>query len=431
MKPNAQVPPLGSEIAVVGAGISGLASAYFLSRGYRVTLYESEASLGGHSNTVDVSLDGQTHPVDTGFLVFNDKTYPNLIRLFSDLGVASHASDMSFSVSVDNGRLEWAGTSLNTLFAQRRRILLPSFHRMVLDILRFNRQAPHNLTYALEHGISLATLLNQGGYGENFKQNYLLPMAAAIWSSSPADILNFPAATFLQFCINHGLLQVNDRPQWRTVQNGSRQYVQRISRSIGAIRTGTPVRSITRGDGQVQVATDNGTTSYKAVVLATHAPVSRHLLSDLSPLEDSLLAGVRYQPNCAVLHTDTALLPRCRRVWSAWNYLRNSTGDAAQPACVSYLINKLQPLPFSTSVIVTLNPDRPIRPGSEIARFDYEHPVLDAPAVAAQQRIDQIQGHGNTWFAGAWTGYGFHEDGLKSALRVVRNFNLLPEWAQL
>jgi predicted NAD/FAD-binding protein len=434
----AALPP-GQRVAVVGAGIAGLASAWLLARRHRVTLFEAADYPGGHAHTVDVELEGQRHPVDTGFLVFNDRTYPNLIALFDELGVATHRSDMSFSVSVDRGALEWAGTSLNTVFAQRRNLISPSFIGMLRDILRFNAAAAHNYETARRERLSVGELLLAGGYGAPFQRHYLLPMAAAIWSSAADDVLRFPAATFLRFCINHALLQVNQRPPWRTVVGGSREYVARLVAGLDDVRLSTPVRAIRRHDDAkhdagVTVVTDEaGPERFDAVVLASHAPTSLALLADADAHERDVLGALRYQRNVALLHTDTALLPRRRRVWSAWNYL--SRGALAhggnQPVCVSYLINQLQPLPFRTPVVVTLNAVDAPAPDTVLGRYVYEHPLLDLAAIDAQQRLPALQGRRQTWFAGAWTGYGFHEDGLKSALRVARDFGVMPAWATL
>lgn len=423
--------PRGQRIAVVGAGIAGLASAYLLSRQNHVTLFESGSYLGGHTNTVDVTLDGHTHPVDTGFLVFNDRTYPNLIALLAELGVKAHPSEMTFSVSLDEGRLEWAGTSLNTVFAQRRNLFSPSFIGMLRDIMRFNGSAQRNLDVAASTGVSMGELLTAGGYGGAFQQHYLLPMAAAIWSSATADILSFPAATFLRFCLNHALLQVTRRPQWKTVVGGGREYVRQIVSKLDDVRIGTPVRGVRRGVDGVDVLTDTGSQRFDALVMATHAPDTLRLLDDANDAERSVLRSVRYQPNVAVLHTDTNLLPRRRRIWSAWNYLGGRGLGGATPVCVSYLVNQLQPLPFATPLVVTLNPVAEPAPGTELRRFVYDHPLFDLAAIDAQRRLPTLQGQRRTWFAGAWTGYGFHEDGLKSALRIAADFSALPAWAKL
>ncbi|OAJ61480.1 NAD/FAD-binding protein [Paraburkholderia ginsengiterrae] len=425
----------GQRVAVIGAGIAGLASAYLLGRRHRVTLFEAADYLGGHTHTVDVELDGARCPVDTGFLVFNDRTYPNLVALFGELGVHAHATDMSFSVSVDGGRLEWAGTNLNTVFAQRRNLFSPTFLGMLRDIVRFNASAELHLEAARQQRLSVGELLVAGGYGAPFQRHYLLPMAAAIWSSAANDILRFPAATFLRFCLNHALLQVNRRPQWKTVAGGARQYVERMAATLPDIRVGTPVRAVRRdGAGAgVTVSTDAaGAERFDAVVLACHAPTSLRLLADAAPEERDVLGAVRYQRNVALLHTDTGLLPRRRRVWSAWNYLsRRHDEDDARAVCVSYLLNQLQPLPFRTPVVVTLNPPDEPAPHTQLGRYEYEHPLLDLAAIDAQQRLPHLQGQRRTWFAGAWTGYGFHEDGLKSALRIARAFDVSPGWAQL
>ncbi|PQV52653.1 NAD(P)/FAD-dependent oxidoreductase [Paraburkholderia sp. BL21I4N1] len=423
--------PRGSRVAVIGGGISGLASAYLLARNHQVTLFESAGYVGGHTNTVDVTLEGHTHPVDTGFLVFNDRTYPNLIALFAELGVQSHPSEMTFSVSLDEGRLEWAGTNLNTVFAQRRNLFSPSFIGMLRDIMRFNGSAQQNLELATQTRASMGELLTAGGYGGAFQRHYLLPMAAAIWSSATADILAFPATTFLRFCLNHALLQVNRRPQWRTVVGGGREYVRRIVDTLTDVRIDTAVRGVRRDAQGVDIFTDYSTQRFDAVVLATHAPTTLRLLEDADQDERDVLSAVRYQPNVAVLHTDTSLLPRRQRVWSAWNYLGNRRVDGTHPVCVSYLVNQLQPLPFGTPLVVTLNPVTPPAPGTELRRFVYDHPLFDLAAIDAQHRLPQLQGKRRTWFAGAWTGYGFHEDGLKSALRVAADFDASPAWAKL
>ncbi|MET0982825.1 MAG: FAD-dependent oxidoreductase [Telluria sp.] len=413
----------------MGAGISGLACAYRLVQaGAEVTLFESGDYFGGHSNTVDVTLEGQTFGVDTGFLVFNERTYPHLIALFAELNVDTAASDMSFSVKLPRsaaagaGTLEWAGSNLDTVFAQRRNLLSPRFLRMVREILRFNAEAT-----ALAQGgaampaQSLGEFLDQRAYSAQFRNWYLLPMAACIWSCPSDQMLAFPVATFVRFCHNHGLLQVNDRPQWRTVRGGSRRYVDKLLAGIPSRRLQTPVLAVSRtrlvGACSVRVETAAGAERFDQVVLACHSDQALALLDDARADERALLGAIAYQPNRAVLHTDASCLPDSRRAWSAWNY--QSTAAATPEVCVHYLINKLQPLPCKTPVIVSLNPIDAPDPASVLAQFDYAHPVFDAAAVAAQGQLAALQGMHNTWFAGAWTGYGFHEDGLKSGLAVA------------
>ncbi len=424
------------KIAVVGAGISGLACAYRLVQGGAdVTLYEAGAYYGGHSNTVDISLDGMRFGVDTGFLVFNERTYPNLIALFAELKVDTAASDMSFSVKLPLPRtegmasnaprtLEWAGSSLNTVFAQRGNLLRPAFWRMLRDILRFNRQATALAAHGPMPEQSLGSFLDQHGYSQQFRTWYLLPMAACIWSCPASQMLDFPAASFIRFCHNHGLLQIADRPQWRTVAGGSRRYVDKLLAAIPTRRLAQPVTVIERagvGQRSVRVITASGAEQFDHVVLACHSDQALALLGEPTASERAVLGAVRYQPNRAVLHTDASCLPENRKAWSAWNY--QSTASATPDVCVHYLINMLQPLPCSTPVIVSLNPIDEPDAAKVLASFDYAHPVFDAAAVAAQARLPELQGQQNTWFAGAWTGYGFHEDGLKSGLAVAAALN--------
>lgn len=406
------------KIAIVGSGISGLAAARLLSRTHATTLFEAEPRLGGHAHTLDVTLDGVTHPVDTGFLVFNRATYPNLVRLFAELGVPTAPSEMTFSVSLASPKLEWAGTSLDTLFAQRTNLLRPGFLRMARDVLRFNREAPRASGAA-----TVGEFLAAGRYSAEFRDWYLLPMAAAIWSCPTRTMLDYPFAAFARFFRNHGLLQLTDRPQWYTVAGGSRRYVQAIARGLADVRLATPVRSLERHDAMVRV---NGE-RFDAVVLACHSDQALALLgAQASAAERRVLGAIAYQKNHAVLHIDATLLPRRRRVWSAWNYSAGADGPDGRPVSVHYLLNKLQPLPFARPVVVSLNPHRRPAPESILAEIDYEHPVFGALAGEAQARLPALQGTRRTWYCGAWTRYGFHEDGLVSALAVAEALGAQP-----
>jgi predicted NAD/FAD-binding protein len=408
-------------IAIVGSGISGLGAAWLLQQqGHAVTLFESASRLGGHTATVDVTLDGNTFPVDTGFLVFNDRTYPRLNALFAELGITSVDSEMSFSCRVDRAGLEWSGTNLRAVFAQPGNVFRPAFWTMLRDLMRFNRVTTALHAQGAVPAVPLGQYLRAEGYGTPFRDWYLLPMAAAIWSAPRRDILDFPLPTFIRFCQNHGLLQIVDRPQWKTVAGGARTYVDRIARQLHDVRLATPVRQIVRHAGGVTIdSATSGQERFDHVVLACHSDQARALLGDASHAEDRLLAAVRYQPNRVVLHTDAALLPRAKRAWSAWNYLAVDDPHGERPVAVSYLINKLQPLPCRTPVIVTLNPPFAPAPGKVLGEFEYAHPLLDSHAHAAQAGIAALQGNRNTWYAGAWLGYGFHEDGLASAHAVA------------
>lgn len=421
---------LSQNIAVIGSGISGLASAYRLVQaGHEVTLFEANDYFGGHTHTVDVTLDGLTYGVDTGFLVFNHKTYPNLVNLFDKLNIDTVATDMSFSVKLPLAQrtLEWSGGSLNTVFAQRRNLLNTRFIRMLRDILRFNEQSTVLATQCGNGGpaLSLGEFLNRHDYSDEFRNWYLLPMAGCIWSCPTEQMLAFPLATFVNFCHNHGLLQISDRPQWHTVKGGAKHYVDKLLAAIPHKRLSTPVQAIRRekigGRMQIRIDSAHGSEVFDHVVLASHSDQSLRLLKDISPLERRLLSAVGYQSNRAVLHTDASCLPQNKLTWSAWNY--QSQGGSEPQVCVHYLINMLQPLPFKQPVIVSLNPVSEPDPAKVIASYDYSHPVFDGAAIAAQKELARIQGQFNTWFAGAWTGYGFHEDGLKSGLAVAEGIN--------
>jgi uncharacterized protein len=420
-------------IAVVGSGISGLSAAWLLSQQHKVTLFEADSRLGGHTHTVEVNVEGKRFPVDTGFLVFNDRTYPNLCALFDHLQVESVASDMSFALSLETPKLEWAGSTLSTLFGQPRNLLRPDFWRMVTDIMRFNQASVAWLeNHPGESGPALGAYLEQNRYSTSFRDWYLLPMAAAIWSCPTGQMLDYPFATFVRFCRNHGLLQVNNRPQWRTVTGGGREYIKKMIGGIDHIRLSTRVKSVYRGSVGVLVATERETLSFDEVVLAGHSKQSLEILgAEATPAEREILSAVQYQNNRAILHTDPALLPRDRALWSAWNYVSGEGSVDQRPVSVSYLINQLQPLPVETPVVVSLNPFRTPQASKVIAEFDYAHPIFDRAAIDAQGRLAEIQGSRRVWFCGAWTGYGFHEDGLKSGLAVARQLGCRPPWETL
>lgn len=416
-------------IAVVGAGIAGLSAAWLLSPSHEVVLFEAADYAGGHSNTVDVTLDGISHPVDTGFLVHNDRTYPNLISLFALLGVATPDSEMTFSVSLPGPDVEWAGADLTTLFAQGRNLVRPAFWRMVRDILRFNRESVRLLEQVRGGNLSLGQLLDRDGYSAEFRDWYLFPMGAAIWSTPLEGMADFPAETFLQFCLNHGLLQVLDRPQWKTVQDGSREYVRAMLTRLRDVRLSTPVRSVIRRADGVHLATDAGTEIFDRVILACHTDQSLALLKDADDSEREVLAAVQYLPNTAWLHTDTTLMPKRRRTWSAWNYYSRGEASSQQaPVAVTYWLNRLQPLPFKRDVFVTLNPPEPPAAAEVIRRIDYAHPRLDQSAYRAQQLLPGIQGRDRVYFCGAWTRYGFHEDGLMAGMAVAKLLGATIPW---
>lgn len=425
--------------AVIGSGISGLAAALRLSATHQVTLFEAQPRLGGHAHSVEITLDGITAAVDTGFLVYNERTYPHLVRLFEQLDVPTAPSDMSFAVSVGPHAFEWCGTSLSTLFAQPANALRPGFWRMLADIVRFNRQATA-LALRAEAGqaadllaMPLGEFLDRHRYSKVFRDGYLLPMAAAIWSCPMRTMAAFPMGSFARFFHNHGLLSLTDRPQWHTVRGGSREYVRRIAARLDDVRAGTPVLAIRRlgqdGAAGAAVTTAQGTEAFDHVVLACHSDQAMALLADLHPEERSVLQAIPYQPNRAWLHTDESLMPRRRTAWAAWNYL--SDGDPESPSVsVTYWLNRLQPLPFTRPVLVSLNPLKAPAEDRTIAVYDYEHPIFDQNAVAAQRRLAGLQGRRSTWFAGAWTGYGFHEDGLRSGLNVAEGLLRLPARAR-
>lgn len=410
-------------VAVIGSGISGLSAARHLDQaGIATVLFEAAPRFGGHTATVDVTLDGLTAPVDTGFLVCNDHTYPNLLALFAELDVKLAASDMSFSVRADAADLEWAGSSLATVFAQKANLLRPRFWRFLASILRFNREATRMVETDAIPAMSLERYLREAGYGPELFDWYLWPMVGSIWSSPRREVMEFELAMLLRFSHNHGLLRVNNRPRWMTVVGGARTYVERIVAALPDARAGTPVTRIDRQAGAVWVESRHGRERFDHVVLACHSDQALAILgAGATADERRALGAIRYQSNRCVLHTDPSFMPRRPLAWSSWNYLQVAGDrDSARPVTLTYWLHRLQPLPFSTPLFETLNPPREPAAGSVIAEFEYAHPLLDRAAVAAQAEVERLQGQHNTWFAGAWLGYGFHEDGLKSGLAAAR-----------
>ena len=423
------------KIAVVGSGISGLAVAHSLKGHADITLFEAGNYFGGHSNTVDISLPTNkglvTYGVDTGFLVFNERTYPNLINLFAELGVETALSDMSFSVQAPqvwgDEALEWSGSNLDTVFAQRRNLLRPRFLKMLADVMRFNKICTRIAEAQKENEMRqpLSEFLKHHDFNEAFLNWYFLPMMGCIWSCPTDQMLKFPVATMIRFCHNHGLIQVTNRPRWFTVKGGSRNYVQKIVNEVPDKRLNSPVQLIERDESGVRVVTEGRAERFDEVVICTHSDQALQMLKTPSQAEQIHLSAIRYQDNVAVLHTDESVLPSRQKAWAAWNYERAADeGQESARVCLHYLLNKLQPLPFEQAVVVSLNPIKPIDPAKIISSIDYAHPVFDLAAIDAQQHIHEIQGQHHTWFAGAWMGYGFHEDGLKAGLGVARELLL-------
>lgn len=414
-----QVQGRTKRIAVIGAGISGLSAAWLLGQAHDVVLFEAAPRLGGHANTVRISGNWGETAVDTGFIVYNEATYPNFVALMEHLGIATQATEMSFAVSLDSGRLEYSGTSIAGLFAQRRNLVSQRFWAMLQDIIRFYRTASKDVLGNDMGGISLDDYLAAGKYGAAFRDDHLLPMAAAIWSAPCAEILSYPAAAFLRFHHNHGLLQLTDRPAWRTVTGGSAVYVEKLSCAFsGIVRTNTPVRQVRRGPNEVMLLGDGWSENFDEVVFASHADQTLAMLADPSPAEAGALGAFRYSRNRALLHGDEGLMPRRRRAWASWNHI----GDRARPdaACaVTYWMNRLQGLPEEPKLFVTLNPTVEPRADAILHEEIYEHPLFDTAALNAQARLWSLQGLRRSWFCGAYFGAGFHEDGLQAGLAVA------------
>ncbi len=414
-------------IAIIGSGISGLVCAYLLHGQHDVVLYEADPRPGGHAHTHRVELPDATVDADTGFLVYNERTYPLFCWLLERLGVVTQPSDMSFSVADQRSGLEWRGTSPSTVFAQRRNVARPAFWLMLADIMKFNRLARGLLEDPPGDDVTLEDVLTTERWSAGFRDWYLVPLGSSIWSADPTTFTRIPAVTFARFMERHGLLRLRNQARWRTIAGGSHNYVQAIVHPLeqeGRVRLGTPVDKIRREAGHVELISSAGVEPFDHVVVATHSDQALRMLSDPDRQELEVLGAIRYQPNRAILHTDSRLLPRSRRAWASWNYHRlDADGDRAM---LTYYLNRLQGLPSATPLLVTLNREDVIDPGQVLASLDYAHPVFDPPAVAAQKRHGSLNGTRRTWFCGAYWGYGFHEDGVRSAFETCRGLGVTP-----
>lgn len=412
------------KVAVIGSGISGVSAAYFLNKaGYEVSLFEAGQYFGGHTNTIELNIDGVINPVDTGFLVHNNRTYPNLIEFFNELKIATHPSEMSFSVVRLSDNLMWAGTNLMTVFAQYKNIFSPRFYRFLKEVLRFNKNSANYLFESRERlNQTLGELLKEKGYSQDFQNWYLLPMGGCIWSSPTNEMLDFPAYTFLTFCTNHGLLQITDRPQWKTVLNGCQTYVKLALKDIDRKYLEEPVLSVKRENEFMRVKTAKREELFDYCFFCTHPPETLKIINTEDQEIKRTLSNFKYQKNKAVLHFDESVLPAKSSAWSSWNYLSVRGNDTQDAVSVSYLINKLQPLATKKAVIVTLNPVTKIDEGKIAKVIDYEHPLFTKEAVEAQEKVKSFQGREGFYFSGAWMRYGFHEDGILSAKQMVKKF---------
>ncbi|MBW3098101.1 NAD(P)/FAD-dependent oxidoreductase [Pseudohoeflea coraliihabitans] len=413
-------PPRRQRIAIIGSGVSGSAAAWGLHRAHDVVLYEKAARPGGHTATVDIDYDGRPIAVDTGFIVYNEANYPNLTALFQHFGIATHGSDMSFSLSLDGGRLEWSGDNLATLFAQKRNLLRPSFLLMLREILRFNRICLSDRAAGHLASRSIGDYLDWRGFSPGFQNNYLVPMAAAIWSTPARQMLEFPASRFVNFFENHRLIHAR-RPEWRTVNGGSRTYLDKLLSPLGdRLRLNCGVVRVHRTAAGVDIEDTTGRTErFDQVIFACHTDQALAALAQPDAAERAILSGVPYRANRVILHRDADLMPKRRKVWASWNYLRSSAADDGAEVAVSYWMNRLQGIDEDCPLFVTLNPDREPAADKVFAEFSYDHPQFGRKIIALQDRLAGIQGANRTHFAGAWTGYGFHEDGLSSGIRAA------------
>jgi uncharacterized protein len=410
----------GHKIAVIGSGISGASAAWALALDNDVTIFEANTTPGGHTATVDIDYDGTNVAVDTGFIVYNEHNYPNLTALFAHLGVATKESNMGFALSLDQGKLEWSGASYASLFAQKRNVVSLPFLFMLREILRFNKICVEDRNSGYTSALSIGSYLKKRQFSVRFTDDYLIPMAAAIWSTPRVKMLDFPADAFISFFENHRLIH-SDRPNWRTVTGGSRNYLEKLLARPGlSLRCASPVSKVHRSDGKVYVTLAGGTTEvFDRLVMACHSDQALRILGDGSEHERNVLSSIAYRPNRVILHRDASLMPKRKRAWSAWNYLRTSKAGHEPEVAVTYWMNRLQGIDEKLPLFITLNPPHEPKPDTIFGEWTYDHPQFDAQAIDAQAMLSQIQGNGNVWFAGAWTGYGFHEDGLRSGLEVA------------
>ncbi|EIJ40942.1 putative NAD/FAD-binding protein [Beggiatoa alba B18LD] len=418
------------KIAIIGTGISGLCAAWLLDTQHDITVYEQNAYVGGHSQTVSIETTDGKLDIDTGFILYNEAHYPNLTALFKYLEIETIPTAMSFSMSIDRGTIEYAGSDLNTLFGQRRNLFNPDFYRLLWDILRFNREGKALLSKQVAPiaSLTLADFLQQGGYSQTFCLHYLLPMSATIWSCPANKILSFPALTLLRFFHNHGLLTLNDRPLWHTVQGGTHCYIQRMLSSIQhKLRLSTPAVAVSRYETGCDILDARGEkNTFDTVVIATHADQALSLLTDPSDTEQHLLSRFKYRENRAVLHQDTELMPLRPRIWSTWNYLATTEQAKIDSVSVSYWINRLQPLSQAENFFLSFNPHQ--EPKNILREFYYQHPIFDSTAISAQAELHQLQGQRHTWFCGSYFSHGFHEDALNSGLAVANALGIKPAW---
>lgn len=410
------------KIAIVGTGISGLTCGYYLHKEHDVTLFEANDYIGGHTATVDVSLDGKEYAIDTGFIVYNDRTYPNFIKMMNEIGVEGLPTQMSFSVRNDGNGLEYNGHTVSTLFAQKRNWANPKFYRFIFEILRFNKLAKRFANEPSTQSQTLGAFLDEYKFSAFFSDNYILPMGAAIWSSTLADMRAFPLMFFLRFFLNHGLLDVTNRPQWYVIKGGSRSYIPPLTKGFAEnIRLNSPVEKVIRNEKGVGVQVLGETHWFDDVIFACHSDQTMRMLGDISPIEQEILGDMTYQANEVVLHTDTGLLPKRKAAWASWNYLLEGSEDEQQRLpSLTYNMNILQHVQSEHTFCVTLNSTNQINPNKILRSFTYHHPVFTTESIAAQQRKDEVQGKQSTWFCGAYWYNGFHEDGVRSAIDVVK-----------